>query len=51
MLQILVSDPVVIRIYQLIVQKKKGKGKNSQYKMDSFLYAYFCKSEHFIDFM
>ena len=40
-LQILVKDPVFIRINQLIVQKK-GKGKNLQNKIDLFLDAYFC---------
>ena len=31
-LQILARDAVVIRIYQLIVKKKRGKEKNSQHK-------------------
>ena len=36
----LASDPVVIKIDQLIV--KKEKGKNLQHNIDLFLYAYFC---------
>ena len=40
-LQILANDPVVLKIYQLIV-KKKEKGKNSQHKIGVFSYAYFC---------
>ena len=52
MLQILVSDPVVIRIYQLIV-KKKGGGEEKTHSTKSihFYMRIFCKAEHFIDFM
>ena len=36
----LASDPVVIKIYRLIV--KKEKGKNLQHNIDLVLYALFC---------
>ena len=42
MLQILVSDPVVIKIYQLNVQKKKGKEKTRSTKSIHFYMRIFA---------